>query len=87
MIESTIQNSGAPYTDCFNVKLKRTVETGEESNFLVIFLDKVKFKAEMYVNFVKSTMMKGMIESKAVEETKAYFVKMTEEAKKYFKNL
>lgn len=24
-IESTIQNSGAPYTDCFNVKLKRTV--------------------------------------------------------------
>jgi DNA-binding MarR family transcriptional regulator len=41
----------------------------------------------MYVNFVKSTMMKGMIESKAVEETKAYFVKMTEEAKKYFKNL
>lgn len=31
----------------------------------------------MYVNFVKSTMMKSMIESKAVEETKAYFVKMT----------
>lgn len=25
IIESTIQNSGAPYTDCFNVKLKRTI--------------------------------------------------------------
>lgn len=37
MIESTIQNSGAPYTDCFNVKLKRTVETGEESNFVDYF--------------------------------------------------
>ena len=32
VIESTIQNSGAPYTDCFNVKLKRTVESVEESN-------------------------------------------------------
>ncbi len=32
-IESTIQNSGAPYTDCFNVKLKRTIESTEESTF------------------------------------------------------
>jgi hypothetical protein len=50
-------------------------------------LDKVKFKAEIYINFMKSTMMKGMIESKAVEETKLYFVKMMDEIKKYFKNL
>ena len=37
IIESTIQNSGAPYTDCFNVKLKRTVESLEESNYFCYF--------------------------------------------------
>ncbi len=31
----------------------------------------------MHVNFVKSTMMKSMIESKALEETRGYFVKMS----------
>ena len=49
--------------------------------------DKVRFKAEMHVNFVKSTMMKSMIESKALDETKAFFVKMSDEMKKYFKSL
>lgn len=49
--------------------------------------DKIRYKVEMYVNFAKSTMMKSMIESKAFEETKAYFVKMSDEIKKYFKNL
>jgi hypothetical protein len=32
----------------------------------------------MYVNFVKSTMMRSMIESEAVKETKNYFVKMSD---------
>ncbi len=41
----------------------------------------------MYINFVKSTMMKSMIDSKAHEETKIYFAKMSDEIKKYFKNL
>lgn len=41
----------------------------------------------MHVNFVKSTMMKSMIQSKAFEETKSYFMKMSDETKKYFKNL
>ena len=45
--------------------------------------DKVRFKAEMHVNFVKSTMMKSMIESKALEETKAFFVKMLETIKNW----
>ncbi len=39
------------------------------------------------MNFVKSTMMKSMIESKALEETKAYFVKMADEIRKYFKSM
>ncbi len=86
IIESTIQNSGAPYTDCFNVKLKRTVESVEESKCLSN-VDKVRFRAEMHVNFVKSTMMKSMIESKALEETKAFFVKMADEIRKYFKSM
>ncbi len=41
----------------------------------------------MYVNFVKSTMMKSTIESRASEETKVYFSKMSDEIKKYFKGL
>jgi hypothetical protein len=69
------------------VKLKRTVESVEESKFLVINVDKVRFRAEMHVNFVKSTMMKSMIESKALEETKAFFVKMADEIRKYFKSM
>jgi hypothetical protein len=47
----------------------------------------VRFRAEMYVNFAKSTMMKSMIESKALEETKAYFAKMADEIAKYFKSM
>ncbi len=34
IIQSTVQNSGAPYTDCFNVRLRRTVENYEESKFI-----------------------------------------------------
>ncbi len=41
----------------------------------------------MHVNFVKSTMMKSMIESKALEETKAFFGKMSDEMRKYFKSM
>jgi hypothetical protein len=32
-------------------------------------------------------MMKSMIESKSTEETKVFFVRMTDEIKKYFKAL
>ncbi len=34
IIQSIVQNSGAPYTDCFNVRLRRTVESYEESKFI-----------------------------------------------------
>jgi hypothetical protein len=33
IIESTIQNSGVPYSDTFNIKMQKTFETVEESTF------------------------------------------------------
>lgn len=77
IVESIIQNSGAPYTDSFNIRLKRTISSTQESTHIPLILDKVTFKVQMYVNFVKSTMMKSMIESKAQEQTKSYFTRMT----------
>ncbi len=55
--------------------------------FFIHSLDKIKIKVEIYFNFVKSTMMKSMIETKGTEQTKAFFDKMVDEVKKYFKNL
>lgn len=45
------------------------------------------FTAYIYLNFVTSTMMKSIIESKSAEETKVSFGKFEEEVNRYLKHL
>jgi len=57
MIESTVATTGAPYTDTFKIELRTTVESSEDG--------KCKVSLKLYINFVKNTMMKSVIESRS----------------------
>lgn len=59
-MDSTVENSGPPYTDCFRVYLRTICESG---------LEGCTFWTGMFINFHKSTMMRGVIESKSFEES------------------
>ncbi len=65
IVESTIQNSGVPYSDTFNLKFQKIFESKGEGMFLNN-LDKCSMRILMCINFVTSTMMRSMIESKTL---------------------
>jgi hypothetical protein len=79
IVESVIQNSGVPYADSFNIRIRKEVQTTDP--------DTVKLTVRCFINFTANTMMKAIIESKSAEETKAAYVRTEEEIRKYLKQL
>lgn len=81
-----MQNSKAPYTDCFYLRYRKIVETkGESKNFSK--LDVVKISNELKLIFVKKPMVMSMIQSKTMKESTDNNKSMLNEMQKYLKHL
>jgi hypothetical protein len=60
VIESTVTNTGVPYCDAFDVRIKKIIETAEESKDLLI-LDKVKVSTFVCANFFQEVLVRSTI--------------------------
>lgn len=53
-------NTGVPYCDAFDVRIKKIIETAEESKDLLI-LDKVKVSTFVCANFFQEVLVRSTI--------------------------
>lgn len=58
VMDTELENSGVPYADCFKVYYRTTCESTPDS---------CKINTKFFINFIKNTMMKSIIESKTQE--------------------
>lgn len=81
-----IASSGVPYSDTFDVRLKRVIESVDESIISPI-VDKIQVKTYLFVNFNQNVMIKSTIESKTFETTKESIGGQNQERRTYLKML
>lgn len=79
IIESYVQNFGAPYSETFHILGRRVVETISEGM--------IKISVSMETVFKKKPMLSSLIETKCEEEGTKQQSKMFDAMREYFKNL